>query len=197
MDCRSLQEKVIDILEGQPTPFTDKEIRAHVAGCAACRAAIPEIERRWMAVNEAMMPPPDPARKEEMWQAILARVKAPSFPRFHLKLTEYRDRFVRMAAADPSLDGEIEPVVHCLAIEGEELDMVCHMKEKALVHIAIVDRKSRETSGRLDGCSLRLPSGATHVIREGGADIGLQDLIREIGLTIVRPDGTELRVVEP
>lgn len=75
MDCQTLQGLIIKIREGQPTPFSDDEIRAHVAGCEACRKAIPEIERRWMDINEALMPPPDPARKEQMWGNIMARFK--------------------------------------------------------------------------------------------------------------------------
>jgi len=197
MDCAKIQDAIFAVLAGGIPEIPLGQVRSHLQTCALCQAAAPDLATDWVTINQALMPEPT----QEFWKGIddriLGIVKAPAIPGLQAKLTDYRDRLVRMAASDPSLEHDIGPVVHRLQVEGEELDVVCHMKEKALVRMSIVDRKTKEASRRLDGARVRLPSGRTYDIKEGGAEIPLQDLIEEIGLTIVKPDGTELRVREP
>lgn len=197
MDCDKVQDAMLDVLEGDTPGMPLEKVREHVETCERCRAAAPQIASDWVTVNQALAPEPD----EEFWRAIESRVlgmaRVVEFPGLQAKLAEYRDRLVRLAAAGPPTEEEMGPLLQRLEVEGEELDVVCHMKEQALLRLSIVDRRTRETSDRLNGAQIRLPSGRSHEIKDGGAEMALQDLIEEIGFTIVKADGTELRVREP
>ena len=106
-------------------------------------------------------------------------------------------RLARVAAADGSSERSLDPVMHRLEVEGEALDIVCHRKARTLVRLSIVDRASRDTSVYLDRAWVILPSGRTLAIGEGGAEVGLEDLLAGIAFSINLPDGRELRVCEP
>src|SRR3954447_8270189 len=50
MDCRRVRELTVDLLRGSLAPDVADEVRAHLPGCAACRAHV-EAER---ALGEAL-----------------------------------------------------------------------------------------------------------------------------------------------
>jgi hypothetical protein len=197
MDCDRVQEAILDVLAGVRSDIAVESVRDHLDGCDRCRALTPETARIWVTVNQALLPEPTEEFWKKIGESVFGEARRVPFPRLQAKLSEYRDRLVRMAAADPSMERDPGAVVHRLEIEGEELDVVCHMKEKALVKLTIVDRRTRGISKRLDGGRVKLRSGRTHEIRDGGVEIALQDLLEEIAFTIVKPDGTEVRVSEP
>ena len=56
MECRELNERAVDRLTGQLSPEAGRELEAHVAACAACRAELDAAERAWEFLGED----PDP-----------------------------------------------------------------------------------------------------------------------------------------
>lgn len=197
MDCKAIRESVLDLLAGETPRASQEEIRSHMAGCDTCRAALPALAQDHVAINTVFMPrkyaPPGP----EILVKILARARSTPFPVLAGKLSAYRDRFVRLAAADPASAGERAPVLHRLEIEGEPLDVVCHTKEEFVLRLSIVDRATGGTSHLLDGAEVLFPSGRRERIVRGGVDVGLQEFLSEPGFALVRPDGTLLHVREP
>lgn len=197
MDCDSAQRAVLAMLAGDDLGMPAGQLREHVQACARCQAALPVIAKDWVRMNRALVPDPPP----EFWQRVDARVlalaRSATFAGLQAHLVRYRDALVRMAADDPSMKREPDAIVHRLEIEGEELDVVVHTKDRGYVRLSIVDRKTRETSVLLNECQIVLPSGRRIPIQDGGADIELHALLQEIAFSIVKPDGTVLRVREP
>ena len=197
MDCDSIQKAILAMHAGDDLEVPASQLREHIGGCARCKSALPGIGKDWVRMNQALMPEP-PA---EFWQRVDARIlgmaRASAFAGLQAELTRFWASQGHMAADDPSSGREPDAVVHRLEVEGEELDVVIHTMDRGHVRLSIVDRKTRETSTRLDACEVALPSGRRIPIKDGGADIELHALLQEIGFSIVKRDGTVLRVREP
>ena len=52
MECGELTEKAIGRLTGQLAPEEERDLAAHAAGCAGCRAEIAALERAWEFLGE-------------------------------------------------------------------------------------------------------------------------------------------------
>jgi hypothetical protein len=197
VDCETARDAVFALLDGIPPGVPAADLDAHMGTCEACRSEIPRLADRWMAVNAALSPPPPTeARWKAMEDRILAAVARPAFPSLQAKLAAHAERFLAAAAAETPSTAGLPPIVHRLEIEGEELDVVCHTKDKAVVRLTVVDRKTRETCGRLDGGTIVLGSGKEFRIENGGADVALHEVLKALRFTIRRPDGLELRLRE-
>jgi hypothetical protein len=52
MECRELNERLVDRLTGQIRPEAEEELALHLAACAGCAAQAPALERAWEFLGE-------------------------------------------------------------------------------------------------------------------------------------------------
>lgn len=196
MNCTHFQDAYTDVLLGQDPGVSAEELRAHLARCAVCREEAVAITQRMAIVNAVHEPPLSRLVGEEVLHRILTLPSAGEFPALRLSLQRWRASQTRLAAAEAS-PAPAAPLVHRLDVVGAELKLFIHMKEPGIARISVVDAASMESSASLDGSRLKFASGRICDVRDRGAEVPLNDLIQEVGFSIVRPDGVELRVREP
>jgi len=51
MECSELTERMIDRLTGRPSGSDERELEAHLASCAVCRAEAPRLEAAWRGLG--------------------------------------------------------------------------------------------------------------------------------------------------
>lgn len=195
MECHRFKDALTNVLAGGDSGVPEEDLRAHLDTCSACRETAPSLARRWTTVNCVLRPAVEKALPPSVLQNILAAVGGPSGEDLRSKLIAWRESRSRLAAA-PDEPERLPPLLHRLSVEGEGLELIVHMKGPNLARLSVVDAETRQSSGRLDGATLKLGSGRTHAIHGSGAEVSLQDLIQETSFLIVKPDGAERRVNE-
>ena len=73
MTCASVDELLLDILEGDVSAETSAAVDAHVSACARCTALLRDIE----GVRAAAAALPDLTPSADLWQGIAARIETP------------------------------------------------------------------------------------------------------------------------
>lgn len=61
MECRELSERTIDVLAGESTRESERELSEHLGQCASCPGEHAAIERTWSALGEDPEPVPSPS----------------------------------------------------------------------------------------------------------------------------------------
>ncbi|MBA2687757.1 MAG: zf-HC2 domain-containing protein [Gemmatimonadaceae bacterium] len=73
MTCASVDDLLVDILEGDVSAETGAAVDAHVSECARCTALLREIGH----VRESAAALPDLAPSSDLWKGIAARIETP------------------------------------------------------------------------------------------------------------------------
>jgi hypothetical protein len=193
MECQAVRDAVFDALEGVESNAVEKAIREHLANCAACKQA---ISMEWVSLNAALVPEQTEQLFRNAEQRLMNKLQRSGMPHLIEKAKEYQKLFFRMAAADPSIQNTPGVVLHRLDVAGKDLEIVCNVKDKALMHFSVVDKKTRNTSTALDQGQLKLPSGQSFAIRSGSTNIPLQDIIDASNFILLDSTGAELHIQE-
>ncbi len=95
MTCGSVDELLLDILEGDVSAETSAAVEAHVSGCARCTALLRDIGH----VRESAAALPDLAPSSDLWKGISARIETPVVSLGELKQNRYTSPLWIAAAA--------------------------------------------------------------------------------------------------
>ena len=76
MDCRTLDDRLADYLEGTLAPTERRQLEAHVASCVRCTALVRDLEQ--IRAGAAELPELTPSR--DLWAGIARRIEAPVVP---------------------------------------------------------------------------------------------------------------------
>jgi hypothetical protein len=76
MDCRTLDDRLADYLEGDLAAAERRQLEAHLASCVRCTALVRELEQ--IRAGAADLPELTPSR--DLWAGIARRIEAPVVP---------------------------------------------------------------------------------------------------------------------